>query len=48
MFDNTTLEHYSVLEELATVTPNWRPFARHGEHPNATQENEQLQEEYVQ
>jgi hypothetical protein len=31
MFDNTTLEHYSTLEEMSSVTPVWRPFDHHSE-----------------
>jgi hypothetical protein len=29
MFEDTTLEQYSVLEELSSVTPIWRPFTHH-------------------
>ena len=32
MFENTTLEQYSVLKELSSVTPVWRPFVHHAEH----------------
>jgi hypothetical protein len=31
MFENTTLEHYSTLEEMSSVTPVWRPFDHHAE-----------------
>ncbi|MDR5775386.1 hypothetical protein P9250_13145 [Caballeronia sp. LP006] len=36
MFENTSLEQYSVLEELASVTPVWRPFVE-----SRSQETEQ-------
>lgn len=46
MFDNTTLEQYSVLEELSSVTPVWRPFAHH--HVEEAQVETLAKEESVQ
>jgi hypothetical protein len=28
MFDNTSLDQFSALEELSSVTPVWRPFVQ--------------------
>jgi hypothetical protein len=46
MFENTTLEQYSVLEELSSVTPVWRPFAHH--HVDDVQEETLAKEESIQ
>jgi hypothetical protein len=45
MLENTTLEHYSVLEEMSSVTPVWRPFVHHVDTSNADNEYEQTLEE---
>lgn len=43
MFDNINLEQFSVLEELSSATPVWRPFVDHTDH--VSQEVERLHEE---
>lgn len=29
MFDNTSLDQFSLLDELPSTTPVWRPFVPH-------------------
>jgi hypothetical protein len=38
MFENTTLDQYSVLEELSSVTPVWRPFVEDGREETLAKE----------
>jgi hypothetical protein len=38
MLENTTLEQYSVLEELSSLTPVWRPFVNHADDVREAQQ----------
>lgn len=42
MFENTSLEQFSTLDDFASVTPVWRPFVQHAERePADTQASQQ-------
>jgi hypothetical protein len=43
MFDNTSLDQYSLLDELPSSTPVWHPFVEHAHA--AVQETKQDSEE---
>ena len=46
MFDNTTLEQYSQLDDFPSVTPVWRPFVqRAGYTSKVAQETKREQAE---
>ncbi|WP_250515304.1 hypothetical protein [Caballeronia sp. INDeC2] len=32
MFENTSLDQFSLLDELPTLTPVWHPFTQHATH----------------
>ena len=42
MFDNTSLDQFSLLDELTSTTPVWHPFVDHA--PVAVQETKQESE----
>ncbi|WP_321794044.1 hypothetical protein [Caballeronia sp. J97] len=35
MFDNTSLDQFSLLDELPSVTPVWHPFTQHAARSSA-------------
>ncbi|WP_174258067.1 MULTISPECIES: hypothetical protein [Burkholderiaceae] len=32
MFENTSLDQFSLLDELPSLTPVWHPFTQHASH----------------
>ncbi|KND56739.1 hypothetical protein BSCH_01050c [Candidatus Paraburkholderia schumanniana] len=43
MFENTSLDQFSALDDFASVTPVWRPFVQHAPHAPATEQESQQQ-----
>ncbi|MDR5783694.1 hypothetical protein QCE63_30215 [Caballeronia sp. LZ065] len=41
MFENTSLDQFSALEELSAVTPVWRPFVDHSAREQAVSQDSQ-------
>jgi hypothetical protein len=42
MFENTSLDQFSLLDELPTLTPVWHPFTQHSAHePGVAQDTKQ-------
>jgi hypothetical protein len=42
MFENTSLDQFSLLDELPALTPVWHPFKQHAAHTStAAQETKQ-------
>ena len=43
MFENTSLDQFSLLDELPSLTPVWHPFTQHAAH-NSTVAKETQQD----
>ncbi|SAK90299.1 hypothetical protein AWB77_04968 [Caballeronia fortuita] len=38
MFDNTSLDQFSLLDELPSFTPVWHPFTQHAERTSPVEQ----------